>query len=41
MGFEQLNFNRYDLLQVDDSMLAEVIKLHELLKINQNIVGLK
>lgn len=41
MGFEQLNYNRYDLLQVEEDTFEEVIKLHELLKNNKNIVGFR
>lgn len=41
MGFEQLNYNRYDLFQVDKDILEEIIKLHEILKVNQNIIGLR
>lgn len=41
MGFEQLNYNRYDLIQVELEILREVIKLHQMLKKNKNIPGLK
>lgn len=37
MGFEQLNFNRYDLMLVDKNMFTEIIKMHEILKLNKQI----
>lgn len=41
MGFEQMNFNKYDLLQVNPTMFEQIIKMHEILRINQNITGIK
>jgi hypothetical protein len=41
MGFEQMNFNKYDLLQVNQNMFERIIKMHEILRINQNITGIK
>ncbi len=41
MGFEQMNFNKYDLLQVNQNMFEQIIKMHEILRINQNITGIK
>lgn len=41
MGFEQLNYNRYDLFQVEKEVLQEIIRLHEVLKVNRDIAGLR
>lgn len=41
MGFEQLYYNRYDLFQISPDIFVEVIRLHELLRVNGNIEGLK
>jgi hypothetical protein len=41
MNFEQLNYNRYDLFQVNQETLEEILKLHEILKVNENFQGLR